>query len=59
MKGFDEVNSGEDGRIVELKREFLDIRHEITVLFRQGVESSVVSTRPYVFILFVDDVECR
>ena len=58
MEGFDEVNSGEDSRTVELRRELLDIEDEIMVFFFQGVESSLVSTRPYVSILFVDDVEC-
>ena len=57
MEGLDEVNSGEDGRTVELRRE-LDVGDRITVLFRHGVESSVVSTRPYVSIPLVDNAEC-
>ena len=54
--GLDEVNSGEDGRTVELERELPNVGDRITVLFRHGIESSVVSTWPYVSIPLVDDM---
>ena len=56
--GLDEVNSGEDGRTVELERELPNVGDRITVLFHHGVESSVVSTRPCVSIPLIANMEC-
>ena len=57
MEGFDEIYSGEDLGAMELRGEFLEVRHWIPVHNSLCVECTVVAARSDVSILFVDDVQ--